>query len=49
MAGGYLCIASNGHPPAVSRRIQLDVKFRLNRRNKFMYKGTEFLHQTLIF
>ncbi|XP_023341856.1 lachesin isoform X2 [Eurytemora carolleeae] len=28
MAGGYLCIASNGHPPAVSRRIQLDVKFR---------------------
>eukprot|EP00088_Acartia_fossae_P055422 TRINITY_DN64286_c0_g1_i1.p1 TRINITY_DN64286_c0_g1~~TRINITY_DN64286_c0_g1_i1.p1 ORF type:complete len:440 (-),score=54.36 TRINITY_DN64286_c0_g1_i1:68-1387(-) len=27
-AGGYLCIASNGHPPAVSRRIQLDVKFR---------------------
>ena len=24
--GGYLCIASNGHPPAVSRRVQIDVK-----------------------
>ena len=27
-AGGYLCVASNGHPPAVSRRFQLHVKFR---------------------
>jgi len=27
-AGSYLCIASNGHPPTVSRRVQLDVKFR---------------------
>ena len=25
-AGSYLCIASNGHPPTVSRRLQLDVK-----------------------
>ena len=25
-AGSYLCIASNGHPPTVSRRVQLDVK-----------------------
>ena len=24
--GSYLCIASNGHPPTVSRRLQLDVK-----------------------
>jgi len=27
-AGSYLCIASNGHPPTVSRRVQLDIKFR---------------------
>jgi hypothetical protein len=27
-AGGYLCVASNGHPPAVSRRFHLHVKFR---------------------
>ena len=25
-AGSYLCIASNGHPPTVSRRVQLDIK-----------------------
>ena len=25
-AGSYLCIASNGHPPTVSRRVQIDVK-----------------------
>ena len=25
-AGSYLCIASNGHPPTVSRRVQVDVK-----------------------
>ena len=24
--GSYLCIASNGHPPTVSRRLQLDIK-----------------------
>ena len=25
-AGSYLCIASNGHPPTRSRRVQVDVK-----------------------
>ena len=30
-AGSYLCIASNGHPPTVSRRVQLDIKCRLVR------------------
>ena len=25
-AGIYLCIAGNGNPPMVSRRVQLDVK-----------------------
>ena len=25
-AGSYLCIASNGHPPTVSRRVQIDIK-----------------------
>ena len=29
-AGSYLCIASNGHPPTVSRRVQLDVKCEYN-------------------
>ena len=28
-AGSYLCIASNGHPPTVSRRVQLDIKCRI--------------------
>ena len=32
-AGSYLCIASNGHPPTVSRRVQLDVKCRLSSTN----------------
>ncbi|XP_037800577.1 hemicentin-2-like [Penaeus monodon] len=27
-AGGYLCIASNGHPPSISRRVIVHVKYK---------------------
>ena len=27
-AGGYLCIASNGHPPSISKRVTVDVNYK---------------------
>ena len=46
-AGSYLCIASNGHPPTVSRRVQLDIKCRRNERI-MLRKDGEFVYVCLV-
>ena len=38
-AGSYLCIASNGHPPTVSRRVQIDVKCKTTFLNTSQYNS----------
>ena len=41
-AGSYLCIASNGHPPTVSRRVQIDIKCKKKWNTNFVCKAILF-------